>query len=93
VIGGRAAGFEVVHPLAVVVLGGLITSMLLNLFVLPALYLRFGPSPEAELSLRAWLERRRRAWARTGAAPQEVSLHTDSTPAGAVSPWHETSRE
>jgi Cu/Ag efflux pump CusA len=93
VIGGRAAGFEVVHPLAVVVLGGLVTSMLLNLFVLPALYLRFGSSPEAELSLREWLERRRRAWARTGTAPQQVSLHTDSTPAGAVSPWHETSRE
>jgi Cu/Ag efflux pump CusA len=93
VIGGRAAGFEVVHPLAVVVLGGLVTSMLLSLFVLPALYLRFGSSPGAELSLREWLERRRRAWARTGTAPQQVSLHTDSTPAGAVSPWHETSRE
>jgi CzcA family heavy metal efflux pump len=93
VIGGRAAGFEVVHPLAVVVLGGLVTSMLLNLFVLPALYLRFGSSPEAEPSLKAWFERRRRAWARGRTAPQELSVHTDSTPAGAVSPWHQTSRE
>ena len=30
------------HPLAVVILGGLVTSTLLSLFVLPSLYLRFG---------------------------------------------------
>jgi predicted RND superfamily exporter protein len=30
--------------MAVVILGGLITSTLLNLFVLPSLYLRFGKS-------------------------------------------------
>ena len=77
VIGGSAAGFEVVHPLAVVVLGGLVTSALLNLFVLPALYLRFGSSSEVEPSLRAWLERRRRLW---GRPPQEVSVHAQSTP-------------
>jgi Cu/Ag efflux pump CusA len=77
VIGGSTAGFEVVHPLAVVVLGGLVTSMLLNLFVLPALYLRFGSSLEGEPSLRAWRERRRRAW---GGPPQEVSVHAQSTP-------------
>ena len=35
-------GLEVVHPMAVVVLGGLATSILLSLFVLPTLYLRFG---------------------------------------------------
>jgi Cu/Ag efflux pump CusA len=28
--------------MAVVILGGLVTSTLLNLFILPALYLRFG---------------------------------------------------
>jgi Cu/Ag efflux pump CusA len=28
--------------MAIVILGGLITSTLLNLFVLPSLYLRFG---------------------------------------------------
>jgi CzcA family heavy metal efflux pump len=44
-IWGSTAGTEVVYPLAVVVLGGLITSTLLTLFVLPALYLRlFGPA-------------------------------------------------
>ncbi len=40
---GARAGNEIVHPLAVVVLGGLVTSTLLNLFILPALYLKFGP--------------------------------------------------
>ena len=32
------------HPLAVVILGGLVTSTLLNLFLLPALYAAFGRS-------------------------------------------------
>jgi Cu/Ag efflux pump CusA len=32
--------------MAVVILGGLVTSALLNLFIMPALYLRFGFSPE-----------------------------------------------
>jgi Cu/Ag efflux pump CusA len=38
----EVAGHEMEHPLAVVILGGLFTSTLLNLFVVPALYLRFG---------------------------------------------------
>ena len=42
VFGGTRAGYEIEHPLAVVILGGLVTSTLLNLFVVPALYLKFG---------------------------------------------------
>lgn len=42
VIAGGKPGQEIEHPLAVVILGGLVTSTLLNLFVVPALYLRFG---------------------------------------------------
>src|SRR6266536_1453335 len=41
---GTRPGHEIEHPLAVVVLGGLVTSTLLNLFVVPSLYLRFGRS-------------------------------------------------
>ena len=41
---GERPGHEIEHPLAVVVVGGLVTSTLLNLFVLPSLYLRFGRS-------------------------------------------------
>ena len=39
VIAGVKPGQEIEHPLAVVILGGLVTSTLLNLFVLPVLYL------------------------------------------------------
>jgi Cu/Ag efflux pump CusA len=44
VIAGAIPGNEIEHPMAVVILGGLITSTLLNLFVVPGLYLRFGAS-------------------------------------------------
>jgi Cu/Ag efflux pump CusA len=38
---GTAAGLEIVMPLALIVLGGLVTTAVVNLFVLPCLYLRF----------------------------------------------------
>ena len=44
---GNIPGQEIEHPMAVVILGGLVTSTLLNLFVVPALYLRIrsrGPA-------------------------------------------------
>ncbi|MDQ2934694.1 MAG: efflux RND transporter permease subunit, partial [Chloroflexota bacterium] len=42
VIAGDRPGHEIEHPMAIVILGGLVTSTLLNLLVVPALYLRFG---------------------------------------------------
>jgi CzcA family heavy metal efflux pump len=42
VIAGSVPGNEVEHPMAIVILGGLITATLLNLFVVPSLYLRFA---------------------------------------------------
>ena len=39
---GNRPGQEIEFPMATVILGGLLTSTLLNLFVLPGLYLRFG---------------------------------------------------
>ena len=42
VLFGSIAGYELVHPAAVVILGGLVTSTLLTLFVVPSLYFRFG---------------------------------------------------
>ena len=42
VVTGDVPGHEIEHPLAIVILGGLFTSTLLNLFVVPSLYLRFG---------------------------------------------------
>jgi CzcA family heavy metal efflux pump len=41
---GDIPGHEIEYPMAIVILGGLVTSTLLNLFVVPSLYLRFGKS-------------------------------------------------
>jgi CzcA family heavy metal efflux pump len=41
-VAGDLPGHEIEHPMAVVIIGGLVTSTLLNLFVVPSLYLRFG---------------------------------------------------
>jgi Cu/Ag efflux pump CusA len=50
VIAGDAVGFEVVRPAAVAMLGGLVTSTLLNLVVLPVAYLRHGFVAEPDLA-------------------------------------------
>jgi Cu/Ag efflux pump CusA len=42
VIAGNIPGHEIEHPMAIVILGGLVTSTLINLLVVPALYLRFA---------------------------------------------------
>jgi CzcA family heavy metal efflux pump len=42
VIAGAIPGNEIEHPMAIVILGGLVTSTLLNLLVVPSLYLKFG---------------------------------------------------
>ena len=39
---GIIPGHEIEHPMAIVILGGLITSTLVNLFIVPSLYLVFG---------------------------------------------------
>jgi CzcA family heavy metal efflux pump len=44
VVGGNKPGQEIEHPMAIVILGGLATSTVLNLLILPALYARFGRS-------------------------------------------------
>jgi Cu/Ag efflux pump CusA len=48
---GNIPGHEVVRPVAIAILGGLVTSTFYTLFIVPALYLRFGASREADLGL------------------------------------------
>jgi len=47
---GSVSGLEIVSPLAALVLGGLLVAALVNLFVLPALYLRFGQETRSMVS-------------------------------------------
>jgi CzcA family heavy metal efflux pump len=52
-VAGQLPGYEIEHPMAVVILGGLVTSTLLNLFVIPSLYLRFAtPQPPQAVEAR-----------------------------------------
>ena len=49
---GDIAGLEILHPMAVAILGGLVTSAIMSLFVIPALYLLFAspqPRPQPEI--------------------------------------------
>lgn len=44
---GANPGSEILRPMAIVILGGLVTSTALNLFIVPALYLGMGVTPQA----------------------------------------------
>ena len=51
-VAGTIPGHEIEHPMALVILGGLLTSTLVNLFIVPPLDLRFArPADIAPLSL------------------------------------------
>ncbi len=45
-ITGSIPGQELLHQMAVVMVGGLLAALVVGLFVLPAMYLRFGPRQE-----------------------------------------------
>jgi CzcA family heavy metal efflux pump len=53
VVAGTVPGNEIEHPLAVTILGGLVTATLLNLFVLPSLYLAFAKPRKERRSERS----------------------------------------
>jgi Cu/Ag efflux pump CusA len=47
---GPRPGLEIVHPMALVVLGAVVSSTAVSLFVLPALYLHLAPAAKADTS-------------------------------------------
>jgi Cu/Ag efflux pump CusA len=53
IVAGQVPGQEIEHPMAIVILGGLITATLLNLFVVPSLYLRFAKPRQRALAAPA----------------------------------------
>jgi CzcA family heavy metal efflux pump len=65
-------GRELEQPMAVVILGGLITSTLLNMVVIPALYLKFGRPVPAEGRIAPEVEPRRIAEEEISLRPQPV---------------------
>ncbi len=57
VVLGAGPGMEILHPMAVVILGGLVTATLVNVFVVPAVYLKFGNvESDTEVDLRLFEE-------------------------------------
>lgn len=57
VILGDRPGYEILHPMGVVILGGLVTATLVNVFVTPGLYLNFGNfKSDTELDLQLFEE-------------------------------------
>ena len=56
-LGAGEPGKEIQQPMAVVILGGIVTSTVLNMIVIPALYLKYG-----RVVVQA--NRRRRRWLR-----------------------------
>ncbi len=51
VLFGNFPGNEITHSMVIVILGGLVTSTLVSLFVLPALYLQYGAGRESNLEM------------------------------------------
>jgi CzcA family heavy metal efflux pump len=56
VAAGRIPGHEIEYPMAIVILGGLATSTMLNLFVVPSLYLRFGKTRRVAVAATSRLD-------------------------------------
>ncbi len=48
---GNIAGLEIAHPMAIVVLGGLVTTTLFSLVGVPAMYAVWGADSEPDLEL------------------------------------------
>jgi hypothetical protein len=82
---GSRAGLEVVHPMALVVLGGLVTSTLLSLFVVPTLYLSLGGGPRPAMTAEDELMHR---WAgvRPESAAAPAGVNGDPLAAAPMSP-------
>jgi Cu/Ag efflux pump CusA len=51
VLAGGAPGKEILHPVAVVIVGGLVSSTLLDMFVTPTVFFHFGKNA-AEKSVK-----------------------------------------
>ena len=76
VVLGPQPGLEILSPMAVVLLGGLVTTTIVTLVVLPVLYLRFGARQPALSAEEQALER----WAQFGPEPATAQARADLVP-------------
>jgi CzcA family heavy metal efflux pump len=77
VVLGDRAGYEIVHPMAVVILGGLVTSTLLSLFLMPTVYSRFGAGSESRAAAERDLLQR---WVGAESEPARTSAAIGGKP-------------
>ena len=73
---GARPGLEIVHPMAIVILGGLVSSTLAGLLLLPAAYLRAAPLRQPSLVVDDVL-------AQSGSAPLPAGAPITEAPAAA----------
>jgi Cu/Ag efflux pump CusA len=81
---GSRTGLEIVHPMAMVLLGGLVSATLMSVFAVPALYARFGARSErdpADGLLYRWAGRERAAPAPAPRASEQVHALRRELPA------------
>ncbi len=48
---GNVPGHEIIHPMAIVILGGLVSSTLVNLYLMPAFYLWLKSQPHEDMAI------------------------------------------
>jgi Cu/Ag efflux pump CusA len=89
VVLGSRVGLEIVHPFAIVMLGGLITATLMSLFVLPALYASFAGHADRDVAedlLYRWAGVAREP---AGAASGAIVINPDAVPEPEPDPGRE----
>jgi HME family heavy-metal exporter len=80
-------GKEILYPVAVVILGGLITSTLLDFFVTPAIFYRFGKTA-AERLAREHVEKHRNTGMPSGSVPAHAIATVTAEPVSSSSNDH-----
>ncbi len=68
----NAAGKEILHPVAITIFGGLISATLLDTFLTPVLFLRYGERPLERLIASVQSEQSARTKATSDSGPRTI---------------------